>query len=36
MNRQLTGALALFTLLISHTADAFCGFYVAEADTKLF
>jgi hypothetical protein len=37
MNRQLTGALALLSLLLSiHASDAFCGFYVAKADTKLF
>jgi len=37
MNRKLAGALALLTLLLSlQNADAFCGFYVAKADTKLF
>jgi len=37
MNRQLTGALALLSILTSiPAADAFCGFYVAKADTKLF
>ncbi|MGH7255446.1 MAG: DUF2330 domain-containing protein, partial [Nitrospirales bacterium] len=37
MTRSLFSALlALLFVGWSHAADAFCGFYVAKADTKLF
>jgi hypothetical protein len=32
----VTAAAALLTVVISTTAQAFCGFYVARADTSLF
>ena len=35
-NRILLSAIALFCLSFAGPAAAFCGFYVAKADTKLF
>jgi hypothetical protein len=32
----LTVPLVLASLVASHSADAFCGFYIAGADAKLF
>ena len=32
----ITATAALLTFAISSTAQAFCGFYVARADTSLF
>jgi hypothetical protein len=36
MRFLITAAAAALTILISTTAQAFCGFYVARADTSLF
>ena len=32
----ITAAVAILTIAITTTAQAFCGFYVARADTSLF
>ena len=32
----ITAAAALLTMFVATTAQAFCGFYVARADTSLF
>ena len=32
----ITASVAMVTIAISTTAQAFCGFYVARADTSLF
>ena len=36
MKMLITAAVAALTIIISTTAQAFCGFYVARADTCLF
>lgn len=36
MKTLITAAATLLTLCLSSTAQAFCGFYVARADTSLF
>src|SRR5258707_344121 len=36
MNQCLLSALTLLVTALPHTAPAFCGFYVAKADSKLF
>jgi hypothetical protein len=36
MKFLITAAVAALTIIISTTAQAFCGFYVARADTSLF
>ncbi len=36
MKMLITAAVAALTIIISTTAQAFCGFYVARADTSLF
>ena len=36
MNQSLLSALALLVAALPQTAPAFCGFYVAKADSKLF
>ena len=36
MRYLVTATAALLTLAITTTAQAFCGFYVARADTSLF
>ena len=36
MKFLITAAVALLTIAITTTAQAFCGFYVARADTSLF
>ena len=36
MKRFLAPTLLIVLLTFGHTAAAFCGFYVAKADTKLF
>src|SRR5882724_10537815 len=36
MNQCLLSALTLLVIALPQTAPAFCGFYVAKADSKLF
>ena len=36
MRFLITAAAAALTIVVSTTAQAFCGFYVARADTSLF
>jgi MYXO-CTERM domain-containing protein len=36
MRRELSLLVASFLFLVTHVADAFCGFYVSGADAKLF
>jgi hypothetical protein len=36
MKYLITAIVALLTILVTTTAQAFCGFYVAKADTSLF
>ena len=36
MRLLITTAAAIVTIALSATAQAFCGFYVAKADTSLF
>ena len=36
MKYLITAVTAVVTVMITTTAQAFCGFYVAKADTSLF